>query len=91
MVDREAQLNRYLLWGYRRVYGFRSERCFPLIRALNTIQYDCGINGPVGEIGVFYGQLFLLLTLLQREGETALADERYDLSRIRNSSTVPQR
>lgn len=73
MTDRETQLNRYLLWGYRRVYGFRSERCFPLLRALNAIQRDCGIGGPVGEIGVFHGQLFLLLALLQREGETALA------------------
>ena len=81
MVDREAQLNRYLLWGYRRVYGFRSERCFPLIRALNTIQYDCGINGPVGEIGVFHGQLFLLLALLQREGETALAVDMWESER----------
>lgn len=78
MTNRDGRLRRYLARGHRKVYGFRSNRCFPLIRALDAVQRDRGIGGPVGEIGVFHGRLFFLLALFQHEGETALAVDMWE-------------
>jgi len=41
--------------------------------ALNEAQVALGVGGNVGEIGVHHGKLFLLLCLMRRGGETAVA------------------
>jgi hypothetical protein len=55
------------------VQGWLSELGLVLIDAIEAEQREMGVDGGVAEIGVHHGKLFVLLSLLRREGEGALA------------------
>jgi len=45
---------------------------------IDEIQHDFGVKGHVGEIGVHHGKLFILLYLLARNDENAIAIDIFD-------------
>ncbi|MCC6386445.1 MAG: class I SAM-dependent methyltransferase [Dehalococcoidia bacterium] len=76
-------LDAYLAGGYRRVAGFLSEGAVTLITAIARKQVDLGVQGGVCEVGVHQGRTFILLQLLTRPAELAVAVdvfERQDLN-----------
>jgi len=75
-------LHKYLK-NVHRVEGWVTEEAIFLITTLNEAQIRLGVEGHVGEIGVHYGKLFVLLYLLARPEENAVAIdvfERQDLN-----------
>ncbi len=76
-------LEAYLAGGYRRVAGFLSGGAVTLITAVASKQVDLGVQGGVCEVGVHQGRTFILLHLLTRPTELAVAIdvfERQDLN-----------
>ena len=76
-------LDAYLAGGYRRVAGFLSGGAVTLITAVASKQVDLGVQGGVCEVGVHQGRTFILLHLLTRPTELAVAIdvfERQDLN-----------
>lgn len=69
-------LARYSRFGHYRVTGWLTSTAIRAIRNLAETQRTAQVRGPVCEIGVHHGRLFILLCLLRRDGEHALA---YDL------------
>ena len=69
----DLKLSRYLASGMKKVPGLVRPGGFPLILAIDQAQKAAGIRGHVGEIGVLFGKLFILLYLLRREDERAVA------------------
>jgi hypothetical protein len=67
-------LNRYLIFGRRKVHGWLDSDSAVVISALADIQHAAGYRGAVGEIGVHLGRLFilLLLTTASDEGNFAI-------------------
>jgi hypothetical protein len=63
-------VDRYLIFGQRRVEGWLEPYSADFIRMLSESQRDAGFRGAVGEIGVHHGKLLILLAC------TAAADER---------------
>jgi hypothetical protein len=63
----------YRLYGHRRVWGYTQSRALGLLHAVDTAQRKAGIGGPIAEIGVHRGQLFIAMKLLQRPGEESIA------------------
>jgi hypothetical protein len=74
-ADRQA-LERYARHGHRTVEGWLLPAAVALVRALAEAQARQGVGGPVVEIGVHHGRLFLLLHLLAGADERSVA---YDL------------
>jgi hypothetical protein len=67
-------LDRYAAGGHRKVQGWLEPVAIQLIRAAAQAQ---GCSGPVCEIGVHHGRLFLLLHLLD-PGQKAVAIDLYE-------------
>jgi methyltransferase family protein len=65
----------YCRTGHRRVQGWLSPDAPWLVADLANSQ---DIRGHVGEIGVYHGKLFILLALLRRSGEHAVAVDLFD-------------
>lgn len=72
----DAKLESYCRRGHRTVEGWLSPIAIAAIRLLADAQHAAEVRGAVCEIGVHHGRLFILLCLLRRAGERALA---YDL------------
>jgi hypothetical protein len=66
-------LQRYLKHGHKFVDGWMLPSAAKMIVALAAVQEAQGISGNVAEIGVHEGQLFILLYLLMRDDECAVA------------------
>jgi hypothetical protein len=74
-----SQLERYRRRGHKSVEGWLEPGAVEMIIALAEAQLTMGIVGHIGEIGVYQGRLFILLSLLRRPGEKALAVDLFDL------------
>jgi hypothetical protein len=68
-----ARLSRYLRRGHRSVAGWLDRGAPGMIAAAAEAQAERGVRGNVAEIGVHHGRLFILLYLLSRESERAVA------------------
>ena len=65
-------LHRYAANGHRQVQGWLSDTAIALLLDLARIQRDRGIHGPVCEIGVHHGRLFILLHHLTTADERSV-------------------
>ena len=70
---RDARYLTYACVGQHRVSGWLSSRATVLVDLVDDLQRDEAVAGGACEIGVHHGRLFLLLRLLMRAGETAVA------------------
>lgn len=68
----------YRLFGHRRVAGYTESPAIGLLREIDTAQRRAGIGGPIAEIGVHHGQLFIAMKLLQQPGESAIAIDLFE-------------
>jgi hypothetical protein len=64
--------------GHRLVHGWLTGAAVRLISEVNGIQTEAGTAGHVGEIGVHHGRLLILLALLRRPGENAVAVDLFE-------------
>jgi methyltransferase family protein len=71
--DRGRDYVRYAVAGHYFVEGWLEDLGIQLIDAVEERQRELGVMGPVAEIGVHHGKLFILLSLLRRPGERAVA------------------
>jgi hypothetical protein len=67
------RLERYATVGMNEVHGWLAPLAATLVQAIGKIQDEQHIAGSVAEIGVHHGRLFILMYLLLRRGERALA------------------
>jgi hypothetical protein len=72
-LAKHPQLHRYLRHGHKFVEGWMLPGAARIIVALGTMQDAEAIAGNVAEIGVHHGKLFILMYLLTRDGEHAVA------------------
>ena len=72
------RLTRYRRFGNRTVQGWLEREAMELVTALGQDQLARDVHGTVAEIGVHHGRLFILLALLRRPGETALAIDLFE-------------
>jgi len=72
----------YALVGQHTVQGWLDPLGLQLIEALEREQRDREISGNVAEIGIHHGKLFLLLALLRRPGETAVAIDLFEAQHL---------
>jgi hypothetical protein len=77
-----SQLERYRRRGHKKVKGWLEPGAVEMILALAKKQADLGIAGHIAEIGVYQGRLFILLSLLRRPGEKAVAIDLFDLGAL---------
>lgn len=68
----------YAFSGHRAVKGWLDGTSAKVIYGVGTWQIDEGVTGAVAEIGVHEGRLFLLLDLLRRPEEVALAIDLFE-------------
>ena len=68
----------YKFFGHRRVEGYTEAPVFTLLEVLNGLQRQLNISGPVTEVGVHHGRLFIAMLLLQRPDEPAVAIDLFD-------------
>jgi Methyltransferase domain len=68
-----SKLDRYLRRGHMMVEGWMPLGAAKIIVAISNAQRNLQVGGHVAEIGVHHGKLFVLLCLLAREGESAVA------------------
>lgn len=61
-----------------RVEGWLTELSARIVIATSELQVGLGVTGSVAEIGVHQGRLFILLDLLRRSGDRALAIDVFD-------------
>jgi hypothetical protein len=71
------RLDAYLRYNYK-VPGWLHWYTARIILDLSRIQVDAGFEGAVGEIGVYIGRLFILLKLLARPHEKAIAIDDFE-------------
>ena len=69
-------LDRYIRSGHTRVEGWLHPTAIDVLSAILEAQNAAGMRGPVCEIGVHHGRLFIMLCLATSNGEQAVA---YDL------------
>jgi hypothetical protein len=69
---------RYKYLGHRRVGGYTESQVFEVVEVLNIAQRAKEVHGPVVEIGVHHGRLFLGLHLLQSSEEPSVAIDLFD-------------
>jgi hypothetical protein len=70
------KLTAYAKRGNRKVQGWLTPIAIDVICELSDLQQRMGIRGPVCEIGIHHGRLFILLHLLTAKDEKSVA---YDL------------
>ncbi len=68
----------YRLFGHRGVDGYTESPAISLLKTVDTAQRDAGVGGPIAEIGVHHGQLFIAMKLLQRPGEASIAIDLFE-------------
>ncbi len=64
---------RYRALGHRTVQGWLEPQVLDVVRTLADAQRAAGVSGPVAEIGVHHGQLFIALQLVNEPGLPAVA------------------
>lgn len=77
-MPRAVSPNRYATRTMRHIEGSLAEIDAHLLIATSDLQVSLGVTGSVAEIGVAQGRLFLLLDLLRRSGDRALAVDVFD-------------
>jgi hypothetical protein len=70
---RDSRYVSYALLGHYFVEGWLKDLGIQLVDAVESAQREAGVEGGVAEIGVHHGKLFILLSLLRRPGERAVA------------------
>jgi hypothetical protein len=73
-----SALQRYVARGHKRVDGWLNASAIDVIVRLAGIQRRLNVHGPVSEIGIHHGRLFILLHLLTDPPELSVA---FDLFR----------
>lgn len=73
-----SALDRYARHGHKKVQGWLAPLAIAVVRRLAEMQAGMGIAGPVVEIGVHHGRLFLLLHLLGSGAERSVAYDLFD-------------
>lgn len=74
-IRKDNKLDAYCEHGQHTVKGWMEPAAAAAITRFADFQRQQGIHGAVGEIGVHHGKLFLLLALLRREDEAAVATD----------------
>jgi hypothetical protein len=69
---------RYALFGQRRIDGWLEDLGLVAVDHIEGVQRSAGVTGGVAEIGIHHGRLFILLALLRREGEPAVAIDLFE-------------
>ncbi|HZL59313.1 MAG TPA: class I SAM-dependent methyltransferase [Stellaceae bacterium] len=77
-----SKLERYRHRGNKQVNGWLEPGAIEMIAALADAQTRLKVIGHVAEIGVHRGRLFILLALLRRAGEKAVAIDLFDLQHL---------
>ena len=72
-------LAAYRASGHHTVQGWLLQEAIDFICELSALQHARGINGPVCEIGVHHGRLFILLHLLCAAEERSLAIDLFEM------------
>jgi len=78
---RELQKRKqdYIEHGHKAVDGWFNGNQLDMFIIADELQRTLGVDGGVSEIGVHHGRLFILLMLLRRAGEKAVAMDVFDL------------
>lgn len=79
MTINQQRLDQYITNGHHGVRGWFAGNQLDMFLIADKLQKELNIPGGVGEIGVHHGRLFLLLMLLRRAGERAIAMDVFDL------------
>jgi hypothetical protein len=74
----DSRIENYIRRGKFYVDGWLRSEAALVIVALNERQRSLGVTGSIAEIGVHHGKLFILLYLLSREPERALAIDLFE-------------
>lgn len=77
-MGRDRAYVRYLTYGRQIVDGWLKPLGVLFIDALEAEQRRRGVHGHVAEIGVHHGKLFIMLSLLRRPGENAVAIDLFE-------------
>ena len=72
-------LERYRTTGHEFVEGWLAQGAIEATCALSALQRSRGIKGPVCEIGVHHGRLFILLHLLSQGRERSVAIDLFEM------------
>jgi hypothetical protein len=76
--ERDKNYVRYVLVGRHTVFGWLEDLGLLFIDELERVQRSTDVAGNIAEIGVHHGKLFILLALLRRADETAVAVDVFD-------------
>lgn len=74
----DSRIENYIRRGKFYVDGWLRSEAARVIVALNERQRSLSVTGSIAEIGVHHGKLFILLYLLSREPERALAIDLFE-------------
>jgi hypothetical protein len=77
-MESSKRFNSYRLVGHRRVHGYTESPALGLVGVVDAAQRAAGISGPIAEIGVHHGQLFIAMKLMQRPGEASIAIDLFE-------------
>ena len=74
----DSRIENYIRRGKFYVDGWLRSEAARIVVALNERQRSFGVTGGIAEIGVHHGKLFILLYLLSREPEKAVAIDLFE-------------
>ena len=83
-MNMPEKINRYIKKEHKNVDGWLSEIAASIIVKLADIQNEKNIHGPVCEIGVHHGKLFILLHLLTQNDELSVAWDLFEDRQVEN-------
>ena len=72
-IEVKKSLGFYRWIGHRSVTGWLAPEVMEILAVIDARQYKNNVEGSVAEIGVHHGRLFIVLNLLRRNGEKAVA------------------
>jgi hypothetical protein len=87
----DTRATRYAGKGHSRVQGWLTQLAVQILTRVGEAQQERGVRGPVCEIGVHVGRLFILLHLLTRTDEKSVAFDLYELQNEANGRLRKQR
>lgn len=79
LVAAKTSIEEYVKNVHKEVEGWFAGNQLVMLLIADQLQKRLGISGAIGEIGVHYGRLFLLMMLLRRAEEKAVAMDVFDL------------
>lgn len=71
-------IDRYATSGYKKIDGWLEKIAVDAIVKISRLHHAMGVKGPVCEIGVHHGRLFILLHLLTAPDERSVAYDLFD-------------